>query len=195
MSHQTLIAYINRQIASPLTEEECALIQEYFVPKKLRKHQFLLQEGDISKWAGFVVKGALKMYTVDETGKENILGLFLENWWAGDRESFANGTPSPYFIDAFEDSELLVMTKDVYLTHFKNQRFVAELTRTLTERQALKLLKRVHATKTLTAEQRLLDLEKTYPEFIQRFPQHIIASYLGMTKETLSRIRAQMMKK
>lgn len=193
--YESLIKYINSQLPTELSEDEIALIKSTFVPKKLRKHQFLLQEGEVCKIAGFIVKGALKQYVVDETGKENILGLFIENWWAGDRESFSKDTPSPYFIDAFEPTEILIISKSDFENTLQNQPFMKDLYRILTERQALQLLKRVYSTKTLTAEQRLADFEKNYPAFMQRFPQHIIASYLGMTKETLSRVRANAIKK
>ena len=188
--HEDLIYYINSQLSTPLSEDEITRIKEAFVPKKLRKHQYFLQEGDICKMAGFIKKGAMRQYTVDESGKENILGLYIENWWVADRESFAQNTPSLFSIDAFEYTELLVITQEAFQRLLKGLRFMNELATVLTERQALQLLKRVHITKTLTAEQRLADLEKTYPAFLQRFPQHIIASYLGMTKETMSRIRA-----
>lgn len=187
--HAPLITYLNTLLTTGLTAQEAELIQDVFKPKKIRKHQYLLQEGEVCKTAGFLVKGAMKQYTVDNAGKENILGLYLENWWVGDRESFSNDTPSTYFIDAFEESEMLLISKADYIQHLSKQSFMTELLKTLSERQALQLLKRVHSAKTLSAEQRLTELEKTYPEFLQRFPQHIIASYLGMTKETLSRIR------
>lgn len=188
--HEDLIHYINHQLTTPLSEDEITRIKEAFVPKKLRKHQYFLQEGDVCKVAGFIKKGAMRQYTVDESGKENILGLYIENWWVADRESFSQNTPSFYNIDAFEETELLVVTQEAFQHSLKGLRFMNELATVLTERQALQLLKRVHTTKTLTAEQRLADLERTYPAFLQRFPQHIIASYLGMTKETMSRIRA-----
>lgn len=193
--YDTFITYIQTLLSTQLTEDDISAVKQAFTPKKLRKHQYLLQEGEICQFTGFVVKGALKQYTIDENGKENILSLYIENWWAGDRESAMNGTPSPYYIDAWEETELLLTTIDSYKEHLSSRPFMADLIRVLSERQSLQLLKRVHATKTLTAESRLADLEKNYPEFLQRFPQHIIASYLGMTKETLSRIRAQAVKK
>jgi CRP-like cAMP-binding protein len=186
-----IITYINSQLAEELSEEEKEIVKKTFKPKRLRKHQFILIEGEVCKIAGFVVEGALKQYTVDESGKEHILNLYIENWWAGDRESYANGTPSPYYIEAFEETQLLVVSKLDYVNILSKQRFMNDLLRTLIERNSLQLLKRVHSSKTLSAEQRLADFESVYPEFLQRFPQHIIASYLGMTKETFSRIRAK----
>ena len=193
--HDRLVEYINNHLANRLTEGDIEALKEIFTPKKLRKRQFFLQEGEVCKAAGFVVKGALKQYTVDASGKENVIGLFIENWWAGDRESMSHNTPSPYFIDAVEPTELLVFSKNEEGHLLEQIPFLSELSRALTERQAYQLMRRVHAAHTFTAEQRLADLEKNYPEFLQRFPQHIIASYLGMSKETLSRIRSHAKRK
>ncbi|WP_028666270.1 Crp/Fnr family transcriptional regulator [Runella zeae] len=190
-----LVQHINDRIDNKLTESDISLLSEVFHLKKLRKHQYLIQSGDVCKIAAFVVKGALKKYTVDETGKENILELFIENWWAGDKESFMIGTPTPYYIDAYEDTELLIINKSDFIEKIGKLSFISELNYILTERQSFQLMKRLHSSQTLTAEQKLEQLQNTYPEFFQRFPQHIIASYLGMTKETLSRIRANALKK
>jgi len=193
--HQSIIDYINKHITSNLEEEDIEIIKETFKPKKLRKHQFFLQEGEISKKVAFIVKGAMKQYSLNENGKENIIGLFVENWWIGDRESMSMNTPSPYFIDAVEATEILVVNKEDMDSKLIQLPFMNELARLLTERQAYHLMRRVHSANTFSAEKRLTDLEKNYPEFFQRFPQHIIASYLGMTKETFSRIRKKSMKK
>jgi CRP-like cAMP-binding protein len=190
-----LIEHINSKIDNKLAESDIGLLSEVFHLKKIRKHQYLIQSGDVCKIAAFVVKGALKKYTIDDTGKENILELYIENWWAGDKESFMIGTPTPYYIDAYEDSELLVITKNDFINKLNKLSFITELNNILTERQSFQLMKRLHSSQTLTAEQKLEQLQNTYPEFFQRFPQHIIASYLGMTKETLSRIRSNALKK
>jgi CRP-like cAMP-binding protein len=193
--HKIFIDYINSKIGSQLTKADENLLIQTFVPKKLRRHQYLLQEGEVCKFAGFVVNGALKQYSVDKTGKENILGMYIENWWVGDRESFMIGTPSPYFIDAIEDAEILVVSREDFISKLSRQSFINEMIKILTEKQSFNLIKRVQAAHTLTAEERYEDFQKRFPEFLQRFPQHIIASYLGMTKETLSRIRAASAKK
>lgn len=127
--YDSLIQYINSQLTSKLTAEEIDVIKNTFVPKKIRKHQYLLQEGEVCKVAGFIVSGALKQYTIDDTGKENILGLYIENWWAGDRESFTNNTPSPYFIDAFEATEMLIVSKADVEEKLIHQRFMHDLLR------------------------------------------------------------------
>lgn len=188
--HDNLITYINSKLTTKLSKKESNLLVGVFKSKKFRKHQYLLQEEEVCKFAGFIVKGALKQYTVDKSGKENILGLYIENWWVGDRESFMVGTPSPYFIDAFEDAEILMVSREDFINKLSPQPFINEMIKVLTEKQSFHLLKRIHAAQTLSAEERYEDLQRRNPEFLQRFPQHIIASYLGMTKETLSRIRA-----
>ncbi len=192
---ERLVQHINANIDTPLSEAEIQLMGEIFQYKKLRKRQYLIQSGDVSKLAAFVVKGALKKYTVDSAGKENVLELYIENWWAGDKESFMIGTPTPYYIDAYEDSELLVITKEAFVQNLDKLPFFTQLNTVLTERQSFQLMKRLHFSQTSTAEQKLEHLQNTYPEFFERFPQHIIASYLGMTKETLSRIRSNSARK
>ncbi len=129
--HEALITYIHTQLTRVLSDDEKAAIEKAFKPKKLRKHQYLLQEGEVCKLAGFIVKGAMKQYSVDETGKESILVLAIENWWVGDRESFSQGMPSAYFIDAFEETTLLVITKEDYEKHLSQQPFMADLLRIL----------------------------------------------------------------
>lgn len=190
-----LVQHINAIIDNKLTESDISLLSDVFLLKKLRKHQYLIQSGDVCKTVAFVVKGALKKYTVDDTGKENILELYIENWWAGDKESFMIGTPTPYYIDACENSELLVLNKETFTNNIDKLPFLSQLNNVLTEKNSFQLVKRLHSSQTLSAEQKLEQLQNTYPEFFQRFPQHIIASYLGMTKETLSRIRSNTLKK
>ncbi len=192
---EKLVEHINSKLENKLSESDIAVISSVFHLKKVRKRQFFIQSGDVCKTAGFVLKGALKKYTIDDAGKENILDLFIENWWAGDRESFMIGTPTPYYIDAFEDTELLVISKDDFFNKLNKLSFFSEFNRSLMEKQSYQLMKRLHTSKTLTAEQKLVELHNTYPAFFHRFPQHIIASYLGMTKETLSRIRSNGAKK
>jgi CRP-like cAMP-binding protein len=193
--HETLIKYINRYATTPLTEREIETIEEVFVPKKIRKRQYFLQEGEVCKYSGFIVKGAMRQYHVDDKGVEHIIRLFIENWWVSDRESLTMLTPSVYNIDAWEESDLLLLTRADYLNRLSSIAAIVEMSRKMDENYAIASQKRLNATMNLSAEQRYADLAKTYPEFLQRFPQHIIASYLGITKETLSRIRSHALKK
>lgn len=171
-----------------LTEADVELIKEVFVPKKLRKKQYFLQEGEVCKYIAFIVKGAMRQYTVDEKGIEHIVQLAIENWWISDRESFIMLTPSIYNIDAWEDCDLLILTK-ADATRLAHIPAAVQALREMDIHHAIAMQKRINAAITLTADKRYAELVKNNPAFLQRFPQHLIASYLGMTKETLSRVR------
>jgi CRP-like cAMP-binding protein len=187
--HEILIKYINSYTSTPLTDSESELIKNAFVPKKIRKKQYILQEGQVCKYSAFIVKGAMRQYSVDDKGAEHIVRLLIENWWAVDRESFVMLTPSVYNIDAWEDTEILLITKSGSLELFDQIPVLAQWARKLDEHHAFASQKRLSAAISFSAEKRYSDFVSTYPEFLQRFPQHMIASYLGITKETLSRIR------
>jgi CRP-like cAMP-binding protein len=193
--HESLINYINSFATSPLTDSEIELIKKTFVPKKIRKRQYFLQEGQVCKYSGFIVKGAMRQYSVDDKGTEHIVRLLLENWWAVDRESYVMLTPSVYNIDAWEDSELLLITRADMLNKLNSIPALNEMTRKLDENHAVAAQRRLNASISLPAEKRYAEFANLYPEFLQRFPQHMIASYLGITKETLSRIRRHAVKK
>src|SRR5258708_21650421 len=106
MMFDSFIKYINSYTTAPLTEGEIDLIEVFFIPKKFRKRQYFLQEGEVCKYTAFIVKGAMRQYIVNDKGEEHIISLYIENWWANDRESLMKLTPSIYFIDAWEDSEV-----------------------------------------------------------------------------------------
>jgi CRP-like cAMP-binding protein len=192
--YKNLVDYINQRSTSPLTNEEEALVGATFQPKKLRKKQYFLQEGNVCKYGGFIVKGAMRQYSVDDKGVEHIVQLYIENWWATDRESAIMLTPSKYNIDAWEDTELLIITRAEMLDLIEKIPAIAQMTRLMDERSYIASQRRLNSSISNTADQRYNEFADHYPQFIQRFPQHIIASYLGITKETLSRIRKQAMK-
>lgn len=195
MMYDSLIKYFNSYSSKPLTGDEIDLIQSSFTPKKFRKRQYFLQEGEVCKYTAFVVKGAMRQYRVDDKGEEHIIKLYIENWWATDRESLMNMTPSIYFIDAWEDTEALLVAKTNLTDLVDRIPAVSDCSRKLDVNFAIASQRRLNAAISLSAEERYHDLEETYPEFLQRFPQHIIASYLGINRETLSRIRSRGVKK
>ena len=188
--YESLFTYIKDRSQTPLSEKDMELIKSVFVQKKFRKNQYLLQAGEVCKYTFFIVKGATRQYRVDDQGIEHIIRLCLETWWAVDRESFTMLVPSPYNIDACEDTDVLALTKSDSLTLNSIPAWV-EMRIRIDENYSFASQKRLNASISLTGEQRYKELQKQYPEFFQRFPQHLIASYLGMTKESLSRIRKQ----
>jgi len=192
----SLFNYFGKQSHIALSEGDIQLIHQAFIPKKFKKRQFLLQEGDVCKYISFIVKGAIRQYTVDEKGNEHVLNLGIENWWTSDRESYHKLTPSIYNIDAWEETEVLMLPKaDGWYDKVNTIPAFCEMRKKLDDAHHMAMQRRLHSSINHTAEYRYEELRQKYPEFLQRFPQHIIASYLGITKETLSRIRNQAVKK
>ena len=193
--HESLIKYINGFTTTPLTDSEMELIKNTFVSKNLRKGQYFLKEGEVCKYFAFIVKGAMRQYSVDDKGVEHIVNLLIENWWAGDRESFIMLTPSVYNVDAWEDTEALIFTRAELLILLSLSPSIVEWIRKLDERHSIANQRRLNASISLSTEERYSDFANNYPDFFQRFPLHMIASYLGVTKETISRIRRQLVNK
>ena len=176
----------------PLSESEWELIKGHLSVKKIRKKQYLLQEGDVCKQVAFVEKGALRSYTVNEDGSEHIVQFALEGWFISDMYSYLTGEPATYNIDAIEDSELVMISRassDELLE--QSPSYKSYLLQLITGAYVA-LQKRITATISLSLEDRYTGLIKTYPDIVQRVPQHMIASYMGLTPETLSRIRRRL---
>lgn len=192
--YEALLRYIKDNSATPLLESDIEAIKNALVPKKFRKRQFLHQEGETCKTIAFIVKGAMRQYSIDSKGVEHIVSLSIENWWAGDRESFELQVPSKYFVDAWENTDALVITRDAF-NSVAAIPAIQEVRLIVSSNSAIALLDRLNASISFSAEERYAELQKHHPEFLLRFPQHIIASYLGMTKETLSRVRSHAVKK
>ena len=185
-----LLAYIHERSVTPLTEADLQLLNEAFVPRKLKKRELLLREGELCKHFAFIIKGAMRQYTVDAKGHQHILNLCIENWWVSDRESFHKSTPTIYNIDAWEDTDVLLLPKaNGYYDKVNAITAFNEMRIRLDDNHHMANQRRLLATMNQTAEDRYHELQRSYPGFLERFPQHMIASYLGMTKETLSRIR------
>ncbi len=172
-----------------LTAEEQASIKNYLTPKKLRKKQYLLQEGDICKTIAFVEKGALREYSVDETGGEHIIQFALEGWTIADLFSFLTGEAATYNIDALEDAELVLISKSAHEEMLQKFPKYETYTRLQITGAYLAMQKRLNSINSLSPEGRYLDFITLYPNIVQRVPQHMIASYMGLQPETLSRIR------
>ncbi len=182
-----LFYYINKYASTLISEENFNIIISHFIQKKIRKRQYLLQEGEICEYLAFILKGAIRQYYIDEKSAERIVNLYVENWWAGDHESFVYCTPSVYNIDAWEDCEVLLISKEKISELCIEFPVLNELLLILVERSNIDTQKRLLSI-SFSAKKRYMYLVENYPIFINRFPQHIIASYLGITKDTLSRV-------
>ena len=186
--------YITSYASTPLSASELELVKTAFIVKKTKRGHFLLQEGDVCKYFAFIVRGAMRQYLVDDKGTQHMVHLGIENWWMGDRESWVMCSPSKYYIEASEDCELLLITRDDTLRLAKQLPAFNEMVRQMDERNNIATQRRITSHISLTAEKRYLDFIDSHPDFLRRFPQHVIASYLGVTKDTLSRLRKQLKK-
>jgi CRP-like cAMP-binding protein len=186
---ETFFDYIQEISGKLLSESDKELLMVHFKPKKLRKRQYFLQEGDVCKYIGFIVKGSAKTYTVDEKGHEHILKLSIENWWLADFESFYLLTPSRFNIEALENLEVLQSTNAQIEDFLKHIPAFSAMSNVINQNYTIANQKRMQVTMSYTAEERYEELVSKYPHFLTRFPQNMIASYLGLSRETLSRIR------
>ncbi|WP_022826432.1 Crp/Fnr family transcriptional regulator [Hymenobacter norwichensis] len=190
---QVLRDYIDQQTRSTISDADFALVAAELLPYRLQKRQFLLQAGEVCQYQAFVMQGALRLYTMDARGNKHIHVLGVENMWIGDRESWAQLTPSPYYIDAVEDSQLLLINCPQAQGLVRTVPLVAELVRIQDERNAIATQKRLHDAISCSAEERYVAFIAQHPTYVQRFSQLMIASYLGISPETLSRIRTKLL--
>lgn len=190
--NEALRDYINKYASVEISDDDFDVIRNKFIAKRFRKNQYLLQEGEVCKHAAFIVKGAFRQYTIDGKGIEHIVNLCTENWWVGDRESFTNLTPSNYNIDAVEDADVLLLSKENFQELIRTVPVFVAVLSTMDYHNQIAAQKRINAAISFSAEERYLDLLATNPALLQRFPQTMIASVLGVSPETLSRIRKKM---
>lgn len=185
--------YLSQKIT--LSPQDFELIQSVAKIKKLRKHQYLLQEGEIWNYKAFVCQGLLRSFRTDEKGVDHIIQFSIENWWAGDVESSTLGNPAKNNIEALEATTLLLFSnKDFEMLETRIPIF-KDFVAALIAQSYFASQNRVHDSISMNSEERYSKFLKTYPQIANRVPQHMIASYLGISAETLSRIRKQIQKK
>ena len=177
-----------------VTDEQFESVKSLFSPRKVKKGHLLLHEGDMTKLDIFVASGCLRTYTIDNTGKEHIIQFSTENWWTGDL-GFNSDAPAQCFIEALEDSEILVALSNSIEKLIQLIPGMAHYYRSALQKSAAVKNERIVSSLSKTAEERYDDFLKKYPSLMQRVPQHMIASYLGISPETLSRIRKQRTRK
>jgi len=171
-----------------LTDDEFEFISTHFTTKKFRKHQFLIQEESAVKYNYFVVSGLLKLIYTDDTGKQHIVSFAMEDWWETDFYAYYTETPATMSLECIEDTEVLCLTLDDYK---KLCNGLQKMERFFLEKATFGFLssqRRIISTLTSNAKERYEQLIKQHPSLINRVPKALLASYLGVSRETLSRI-------
>ncbi|MBK8297739.1 MAG: Crp/Fnr family transcriptional regulator [Saprospiraceae bacterium] len=192
MNTQALIEYFNRML--PLDEEEIAFVEKVFKERRIKKRQFILQEGEICKHITYVLEGCFRMYLVDPNGKEHNLQFAIENWWIGDIGSFHSNIPSKLNVEAIENSIILQAKKEDQLKLYTDYPKFNQIFRVLAENAMVGLQRRVLQNISSTAEERYIDFLERHPYLFNRISNVQIASYLGVTPEFLSTIRKKIAK-
>ena len=175
-----------------VSEEEYKLLEPLIVRKSVKKGAFLLREGEVCQHSIFVEKGLLRFYSIDDAGKEHIIQFASENWFVTDRGSVYFNNPTRYFIDAIEDSTVVFLNQDFMCSASEVARQFAHYNERILQSHIMHLQNRVRLLIGANAEERYLDFIRLYPDLTLRVPQWMIASYLGITPESLSRVRKEL---
>lgn len=177
-----------------LTDEQFDSISGPLKVKKFEKNEIIQYKGDILKYGFFVGKGLLRSYSIDSKGKEHIIQFAPENWFISDRNQMHN-EPSDFFIEAIEATESVIVPDNFMSEASRKVPCLLALNVTMLHNSIRFMQKRINMLLSATAEERYLDFIKLYPNLTLRVPQWMIASYLGITPESLSRVRKELANK
>jgi CRP-like cAMP-binding protein len=189
MNNKPLLVYINKFIN--LTVEEETILLSKIVNRNYLKDQYIAQQGDICKSVNFIISGCTKTFYMDLDGQEHIVMFSIEDWWTSDLGSFITQTPADFNVQCLENTQLIQFTYDNLEELYKEIPKLERLFRKIVERAFTASQKRIIRNFSLTAKERYQIFKKDNPKIDQRVPQYMIASYLGVTKEFLSKIKSQ----
>jgi len=189
MKSQSLIEHIQKLIS--LTETEQKELLDSFKIKVVKKRQFIIQPDFVAKSRNYVLKGALRAYVIGDQGQDHTIQFAIEDWWITDYNSYIYQQPATMFVMAIEDSIILQIDFETeQKLKSKNHKYETFF-RITAERTAAYMQRRIISNLTNSAEERYEIFLKKYPDLAQRVPQYVLASFLGMTTEYLSRLRNQ----
>ncbi len=173
---------------SPLSNEEFDYIQTFFIKKRVLKNQYLLHEGDDVKYEFFVLSGLYKVFFLDESGKEFIIQFAKESWWMSDYYSFYLRKNATVFIECIEAGEVLMSTLEAREKLASEFHKMEHFQRVKLTNGYVALQQRIKLLLSSTPQERYEAFSKLYPDLLQRLPKKMIAEYLGVSRETLSRL-------
>lgn len=179
--------YFNRYVT--FSDAEIDSIYSQLKIKTFRKKEYLLKENTICRYNYFILKGVVRSYYIDEKGKEKITLFAIDNWWVTNIESFIKQTPSTQYLQAIEETTVLYISKDTLEVLYIEFPKLERLFRIITENMLIAHLRKNDVFLQMKSKERYLDFIKKLPDFVQRVPQYMIASYLEITPEYLSELR------
>ncbi len=185
--YQPLIDHIQKKVS--LSEEEIFQFFSFFKLTKVKKRQFIIQPDFVAKYRNYVIQGAFMGYVVADEGQEHIIQLAVEDWWISDYNSYIFQQPATMFVMALEDSIVLQLDYASEQTLKSLNHKYETFFRITAERSFAGMQRRIISNLTKTAEERFTEFEEKYPQIANRFPQYVIASFLGMTTQYLSKLR------
>lgn len=171
-----------------IADEEFEIVQSFFVKKRFRKRQFLIQEHQLVHEIFLIEKGILKSSFIDHTGKEHILQFAASNWWISDFAAFFKQEASSLAVDCIEDTEVYAITYEDLNILCSKVSAIEHFFRVKSNFGYVALQQRILSLMSKSAKERYEDFIKQYPGFIDHIPKQLIASYLGVSRETLSRL-------
>jgi CRP-like cAMP-binding protein len=184
-----LKSHMEKLLGSALSDHD--EIEQCFLPVELKKKENLLAEGKICKANNFVVEGCLRMFFVNEKGIEQTVQFALEHWWLADYTSFSAGSPSGFYIQAVEQTKVLSLTYDAQEKLFMQYPKLERYFRLVHQRAHAAAQFRIKGLYGHSREVLYYEFVRKYPEFVQRIPQYLLASFLGITPEYLSELRGR----
>jgi CRP-like cAMP-binding protein len=177
------------QAKSAFRENDFAAFLALFVPMHVPKKTHIYQAGEVCKKVVYVIRGCLRHYYLNGEGLERIVYFAEEGWWAGDPASYINASPTNMSLETLEDSDLLILPREHFDAAINDFPAFAEYYRNGTQKTYSKLMEQLGQSLADTAQTKYIRLLKEKPHLLARVPQHYIASYLGISPESLSRIR------
>ncbi len=190
MPIKPLLNYIDKFVT--LTEKEQDSVSSKVVYRKYLKGQYIVQQGDVCKYQCYIVSGCTRTFYVDENGQEHIIMFAIEDWWTSDVGSYITQTPADYNVQCIENTEMIQISYDIREVLFKEIPKLERFFRMIIEKGFVASQKRIVRNFSLSAKERYIIFKESYPKIEQRIPQYMLASYLGITKEFLSKIKSQL---
>ncbi len=190
MELEALFKYISKYIE--LTERDISILSDKVKIRNYLKGQYIVQQGDICKCESFIISGSAKTFLIDTEGNEHLVMFAIENWWTADLGSFINQEPADYNVQCLEKTIVAQFSYTALESLYTQIPNLERFFRIIIQKAFVASQKRIIRNLSLTAKERYLFFREQYPDIEQRVPQYLIASYLGITKQFLSRIRAEL---